>query len=98
MADFLLGLILSVLVGGAAFFLLRSNASWSLSRRKKADAVEVLPYLSNPNKLLSVYPDIGLLEEALGCAFKCLQIPCEVAHCLYLFSILQTLTHWHNLA
>ena len=46
MADFLLGLILSVLVGGAAFFLLRSNASWSLSRRKKADAVEVLPCLS----------------------------------------------------
>ena len=42
-ADFLLGLILSVLVGGAAFFLLRSNASWSLSRRQKANAIEVLP-------------------------------------------------------
>ena len=41
MADFLLGLILSVFVGGAAFFLLRSNASWSMSRRQKANAVEV---------------------------------------------------------
>ena len=40
-ADFLLGLILSILVGGAAFFLLRSNAGMRFSLRQKADAVEV---------------------------------------------------------
>ena len=43
MGDFLLGLLLSVFIGGAVFFLLRSNAFRRFSRHQKAAAVEVSP-------------------------------------------------------
>ena len=41
--DFLLGLVLSVLIGGVAFFILRSNAFRRFSRHQKAAAVDVSP-------------------------------------------------------
>lgn len=43
MGDFLLGLLISVLLGAAAFFILRSNAFRRFTRHQKAAAVEACP-------------------------------------------------------
>ena len=43
LGDVLLGLLLSILIGGAAFFILRSNAFRRMSRHRRAAAVEVGP-------------------------------------------------------